>query len=102
MPRAVGRLPRRLYLRFPDAEVSALVGADGVQEFPVALVTLDDDAPATRAGGEAAAGAIDDEPVEFPLVTAALRAGDVRDLGKPEPEREPLDAAVPDSPPSTR
>ena len=92
-------LRERLYLRFPDADVTALVGADGVQEFPVALVTLDDDAPATRAGGEAATGAIADDPVEFPLVTAALRAGDVPDLGEPEPEGETLDAAVPDSPP---
>jgi SagB-type dehydrogenase family enzyme len=92
-------VPERLYLRFPDADVTALVGADGVQEFPVALVALDEDAPATRAGGEAAAGAIDEDPLEFPLVTAALRAGDVRDLGNPEPEAEPLGLTVPDSPP---
>jgi hypothetical protein len=92
-------LPERLYLRFPDAEVTALVGADGVQEFPVALLTLDEDAPATRSGGEAVAGAIDDDPLEFPLVTAALRAGDVWDLGDPEPQGDRLGLAVPDSPP---
>src|SRR5919202_5555971 len=33
-------VPERLYLRFPDADVTTLVGADGVQEFPVALLTL--------------------------------------------------------------
>jgi SagB-type dehydrogenase family enzyme len=92
-------VPERLHLRFPDGDVTALVGADGVQEFPVALVTLDEDAPATRAGGEATGGAVDDDPLEFPLVTAALRAGDVRDLADPEPEPAPLGLAVPDSPP---
>jgi hypothetical protein len=90
-------VPERLHLRFPDADVTALIGADGVQEFPVALVTLDEQAPATRAGGDAVAGTIADDVLEFPLVTAALRAGDVRDLGDPEPEGEPLGPPVPDS-----
>jgi hypothetical protein len=91
-------VPERLYLRFPDADVSALVGADGVQEFPVALVMLDGDAPATRPAGDAVAGTIAEDPLEFPLVTAALRAGDVRDLGDPERDGEPLGPHVPDSP----
>ena len=93
-------VPERLYLRFPDADVTGLVGADGVQEFPVALLTLDEDAPSTRAGGDVVvAGTVDEDPLEFPLVTAALRAGDAGDLGSPEPEEEPLGLAVPDSPP---
>ena len=32
--------PRALYSRFPDATVTALVGADGVHEWPVAVVAL--------------------------------------------------------------
>ncbi len=50
--------------------MSRLVGADGVQEFPVALVGLGAGEPAIRPQGEAAAGAVATAPVEFPLVTA--------------------------------
>ena len=42
-----GRRPR-LWTRFPDAEVTRLVGADGMHEFPVALVALGDGEPAIR------------------------------------------------------
>jgi SagB-type dehydrogenase family enzyme len=73
----------RLWTRFPDAQVTRLVGADGVHEWPVALVTLGAGAPAIESGGEAAAGTIDSAPLEFPLVTAAQRAGDMDDLGEP-------------------
>jgi hypothetical protein len=66
----------RLFTRFPDAAVTRLVGADGVHEWPVALVALAPGAPAIESGGEAVAGTIDERPVEFPLVTRAQRAGD--------------------------
>ncbi len=46
----------RLFTRFPDATVSRLVGADGVHEWPVALVALGPGPPAIAAGGEAVAG----------------------------------------------
>jgi hypothetical protein len=87
----------RLFTTFPDAEVTRLVGADGVQEFPVALVALEPGAPAIAPGGEAAAGTIDAGAVEFPLVTKAQRAGDGDVLGEPWPAAPPLDLAPPPS-----
>jgi hypothetical protein len=74
-------VPARLYSRFPDRAVTALVGADGVHEWPVAVVALGDGAPALTATGQAAAGAVDSAPVEFPLATSAQRAGDQDSLG---------------------
>jgi hypothetical protein len=71
----------RLYTRFPDAEVTALVGADGVHEWPVAVVALGQGEPALVPTGEAARGQVDASPVEFPLATAAQRAGDRSELG---------------------
>src|SRR5262249_46680312 len=60
---------------FPDAGVTRLVGAEGVHEFPVALVTFGDGEPAIRPGGEAAGGEVDHQPpLEFPLVTKAQHA----------------------------
>ena len=79
--------PGRLFTTFPDAQVTGLVGADGVHEFPVALVALEAGAPAIEPGGAAVAGTIDAHPVEFPLVTAAQRAGDGDVLGEPWPAR---------------
>jgi hypothetical protein len=76
-------LAAALYTRFPDAEVAALVGADRVHELPVAVVGLSEAAPAVEPGGPAAAGAVDAAPVEFPLVTAAQRAGECDQLGWP-------------------
>ncbi len=76
-------LTAALYTRFPDARVAALVGADRVHELPVAVVGLDDAAPAVEPGGPAAAGDLDAAPVEFPLVTAAQRAGECDRLGWP-------------------
>ena len=75
----------RLWTRFPDAEVASVVGADGVQEFPLALVTLGDGEPSIRPGGRAATGSIGDDPDEFPLVTLAQRAGDMDTIGDPWP-----------------
>src|SRR3954469_11072905 len=61
-----GGLAPRLWTRFPDRGVTRLVGADGVHEWPVALVTLGDGAPAIGARGDAASGAVDDKPpLEF-------------------------------------
>jgi hypothetical protein len=73
----------RLYTRFPDTAVTAMVGADGVDEWPVAVVALGDGTPALAATGPAVGGAIDAAPVEFPLATAAQRAGDGGILGQP-------------------
>jgi SagB-type dehydrogenase family enzyme len=87
----------RLWTRFPDAEVARLVGADGVQEWPVAVVGLGPGEPATRARGEAAAGDVDRAPMEFPLVTETQHAGDVAELGEPWQPGSPLESA-PDSP----
>ncbi|MGN6794389.1 MAG: nitroreductase family protein [Streptosporangiaceae bacterium] len=71
----------RLYTGFPDEQVAALVGADRVHEFPVAVVALGEGAPAIEPVGPAVAGAVDAAPVEFPLVTAAQRAGEQDALG---------------------
>jgi hypothetical protein len=70
-----------LYTRFPDAEVTALVGADGTHEWPVTIVSLGGGVPALEATGAATMGEVDAAPVEFPLETAAQRAGDLGSLG---------------------
>lgn len=93
---ASGGFRPRLWTRFPDVGVGRLVGADGVQEFPLALVGLGDGGPAIGPEGEAAAGAVDAAPVEFPLVTRAQRAGDGDVLGDPWPPA----AALPGEPPA--
>src|SRR4029450_10960786 len=81
----------RLHTRFPDAGVGELLGADGVHEWPVAVVGLGggapaavvargDAAPALGAPGPPAMGEVDAAPIEFPLVTAAQRAGELDTL----------------------
>ena len=87
-------LTAMLNTRFPDAAVTALVGADGVHEWPVAVVALGDGMPALDASGVATMGAVDEAPVEFPLVTAAQRAGDRDSLGPPWERGAPVDVAV--------
>ena len=87
-------LAPRLRSLFPDAAVRDLVGADGVHEFPLALLSLGDGEPAIGATGPAAPGEL--PPVEFPLYTTAQRAGDRNTLGAPWPES----AALPSHPPS--
>jgi hypothetical protein len=91
-------LTASLYTRFPDAVVAALVGADGVHEWPVAVVALGDGTPALDATGAAAAGEVDADPVEFPLVTAAQRAGEVGTLGPPWDRGAPVDVPVQGAP----
>lgn len=66
----------RLYTRFTDAWVTRLVGADGVHEFPLAIVALEDGEPRIEPTGEAVPGAVDQHPRELPLITATQRAGD--------------------------
>ncbi|HYI17720.1 MAG TPA: hypothetical protein VD836_03380 [Solirubrobacteraceae bacterium] len=89
----------RLWTRFPDAEVARLVGADGVHELPVALLALGEGAPAIAPRGEAAAGAVDAAPREFPLVTRAHHAGDGDALGEPWPAGAPVGGELPPSAP---
>jgi SagB-type dehydrogenase family enzyme len=79
-----------LYTRFPDRAVGALVGSDGVHEWPVAVVGLGGD-PALGATGEASTGEVDAAPVELPLATAAQRAGDSDELGEPWQQGAPVD-----------
>ncbi|MGO4598055.1 SagB/ThcOx family dehydrogenase [Terrabacter sp. 2RAF25] len=74
-------VPAHLFTTFADREVAALVGADGVREFPVALVALGPGAPAVQPTGDALGGHHDADGLEFPLVTAAQRAGERTGLG---------------------
>jgi hypothetical protein len=90
-------LTPRLWTRFADATVARLVGADGVHEFALALVTLVDGTPAIQSNGTARPGGHDAATIEFPLVTVAQRAGDIDRLGDPWPRA----AALPGPPPST-
>jgi SagB-type dehydrogenase family enzyme len=87
-------IPARLYTRFPDAAVTELVGADGVHEWPVAVVALGEGEPALAAAGAAAVGEVDAAPVEFPLETAAQRAGDLDKLGEPWPAADPVEVPL--------
>jgi hypothetical protein len=97
-------LAASLFTRFPDAAVAALVGADGVHEWPVAVAALGEGPPAVEPTRSAASGAVDAEPLEFPLATAAQRAGECDALGAPweradavdvhEARTERLDAVV--------
>jgi nitroreductase family protein len=83
-----------LYTGFPDAAVAALVGADGVHEWPVAIVALGGGVPALDATGPAAAGDVDAEPLELPLATAAQQAGEHDALGPPWERGAPVDVPV--------
>jgi hypothetical protein len=73
---------------FPDASVRELVGADGVHEYPLALLSFADGDPAIGQSGPAVMG--DLPPVEFPLCTAAQRAGERDTLGGAWPEGDAL------------
>jgi hypothetical protein len=82
-----------LYTRFPDASVSELIGAEGVNEWPVAVVALGEGEPALEPGGVAAVGDVDAAPIEFPLVTAAQRAGDRSALGPRRDRGAPVEVS---------
>jgi hypothetical protein len=75
-----------LFTRFPDIAAAALVGADRVHEWPLAVVALGEGEPALAATGPAAAGDVDADPRELPLVTAAQGAGESDALGGPWPQ----------------
>ena len=68
----------RVELGFVDADVAALVGARWPHELPLAVVGLSGP-PVLPAAGPVTvpAGHLADEPFEFPLVTAAHRAGEL-------------------------
>jgi len=87
-------LAASLYSRFPDAAAAALVGANGVDEWPVAVVALGEGTPALDASGSPAAGDVDAAPLEFPLVTAAQHAGDRDTLGPPWERGVPVDVPL--------
>jgi Nitroreductase family len=87
-------LTASLHSRFPDEAVTALVGADGVHEWPVAVVVLGEGEPALDATGAATMGAVDTAPLEFPLVTAAQRAGEGDSLGPPWNRGAPVDVPL--------
>ncbi|WP_326558105.1 hypothetical protein [Micromonospora sp. NBC_01796] len=87
-------LPPRLRTLFPDARLRTLVGADGVHEHPLALLSLGEGEPAVHPTGTAVVGEL--PPVELPLCTAAQRAGERDELGDPWPDGP----ALPDVPTS--
>ena len=87
-------LSQRLFTRFPDRAATALVGADGVHEWPVAVVALGRGAPALEASAPGAAGSVDAAPIEFPLATAAQHAGDGDALGEPWASGAPSEVSV--------
>ena len=89
-------LDPRLRTLFPDAAVRELVGADGVAEHPLALLSLGGGEPAVRATGPAAAGEL--PAVELPLCTSAQRAGERAELGPSWPVAPPLPSAPPSDP----
>src|SRR5262249_19631772 len=81
---------------FPDAAIRDPVRAAGARESPLALLSFGDGPPPVLASGPAAKG--DLPPVEFPLDTAAQRAGERDGWGKPWPDGPALPDA-PDAPP---
>lgn len=82
-------LQPRLRTAFPDKQIRDLVSADGIHEYPLALVSFGDGTPAITPGGAAMAGQL--PAVEFPLDTAAQQAGELDELGEPWPAGPPLD-----------
>jgi hypothetical protein len=90
-------LEPRLWTRFPDAEIATLIGAEGVHELPLALVTLEPGEPSIKPAGSAAPGVIADEPREFPLITLVHGAGASASLGDPWPPPPVVPGPVPPS-----
>jgi hypothetical protein len=92
-------LEAALYSRFPDATVTHLVGAEGVDEWPVAVVALGEGTPGIEPRGPAIEGQIDGAPREFPLVTDAQRAGDRNTLGQAWDRGDAVDVPITESDP---
>ncbi len=88
-------LEPRLRTLFPDARVRELIGADGVHEYPLCLLSLGDRSPAIGPTGPAATGFL--PPVELQLCSEAQRAGERDELGAPWPETPALHE-VPEAP----
>ena len=91
-------LPARLYTDFPDVEVRDLVGADGIAEFPVAVLALGDAQPGWTPRERGAEGAVDASPVQFPLVTAAHWAAISSRWGEPWAPGDSVRDPLPGSP----
>jgi hypothetical protein len=91
--------PARLYTEFPDLEVRDLVGANGIDEFPIAVVALGEGAPGWTPSARGAAGSVADDPVHFPLVTATHWAGVSTRWGEVWAAGDPVSGALRDSPP---
>ena len=74
----------RVWMGFDDDNVARLLGVDGTTEFPLAIVTLGEDtaAPDWPVSEEIAleVAPISPHPIEFPVITAAHRAGVVDDV----------------------
>jgi hypothetical protein len=87
----------RLWTRFPDADVATMVGADGIQEWPVAIMAVGPGAPAIQPRGAAEHGSIAEDPTAFPLITLVQHAGDLDALGDPWSVPPPVEAALPAS-----
>lgn len=85
-------LAPHLITSFPDAELDALVGANGIHEFSLAVVSLGAAKPELSAADAAVHGAIDRDPVDFPLVTEAQDAGVMDSWGEPWPGGEAVAA----------
>ena len=92
-------LPARLYTEFPDIEVRDLVGANGIDEFPIAVLTLGDGKPGWSPSERGSTGSVADDPVHFPLVTATHWAGVSTSWRAPWPTGDQLPRPLPDSPP---
>jgi hypothetical protein len=92
----------RLRTRFPDSAIAALVGADGVHEWPVAVVALAEGEPTLEAGGPATPGDVDAEPLALPLVTHAQHAGDLDAFGPALSGGDSVDVPLRDSEPVER
>ncbi len=97
---AAGLQPQ-LRTLFADVAIAALVGADCVHEYPLALLTLGAGAPAIESRGPATHGQLDE--IELPLCTLAQHAGFRTDLGDAWPagraiavhgSSDPLDTVI--------
>jgi hypothetical protein len=91
-------LPASLYTEFPDIELRDLVGVNGIDEFPIAAVVLGEGSPGWAPGERAVPGAVAEDPVHFPLVTATQWAGISTRWGEPWPSGDKVSGRLPDSP----
>jgi hypothetical protein len=91
----------RVELGFVDAEVAAVVGARAPHELPLAVVSLDGGPVALPPvpAAPAPAGHLADDPLEFPVVTAAFQAGELATPVEVEAWREAYRAASPPAAP---